>query len=256
MSDLNSTKRLGPYEVSRELWRNGPTVILRACDMSIGREVAIKAVDLTRLAQREQQAAWRLRIVREATLAGGLSHPNIVNVYDLIDEGEVLLFAMEYIAGKTLEASIQDTASLKLDHVLRILRQIASALDYAHSQGVTHRDVKASNIIFHKDGRPILIDFGSARMADSRELKSCHLSPEQVNAALINGLSDQYSLGTIARQLLLGSGSNVVNGETPTEREFQITTGAMRTIERALEINPLLRHASCMEFIDRMESAM
>src|SRR5213076_1280550 len=119
----------------------------RALDPSIGREVAIKTIRLSELANAEQRGKQRERLFREARSAGILSHPGIVTIYDMEEQGDVAFIAMEFVDGPTLDQLLSGREPIPRERLTSILRQTASALDYAHGKGIVHRDIKPANIM-------------------------------------------------------------------------------------------------------------
>lgn len=188
--------------------------VFRARDPKIDRIVAIKtiAVPETDAATMEQ---YRLRFVREAQAAGRLSHPGIVTIFDVEEDGptHTPFIVMEYAEGLTLNNVVTHFSERKLPPAaaLDLLEQIASALDYAHSAGIVHRDIKPANIIVTPEGHTKIMDFGIARTAVSELTVTGHvlgtpayMSPEQINGKAVDGRSDIFSLGVIAYWLLTG----------------------------------------------------
>ena len=151
--------------------------------------------------------------LREARTAGALSHPNIVPIYSAAERDGVVYFAMRYINGESLAERIVRNGFLPPAEVVSILRQLASALSYAHSCGIVHRDIKAENVLFDNEtGRAMLTDFGIARLAETQSLTATgtvlgtvqYMSPEQVSGDQLDGRSDLYSLGILAFFALSG----------------------------------------------------
>ncbi len=132
-----------------------------ARDVRLGREVAVKVLD-RRLGER---SGFRDRFLREAKLAAALDHPNIVQLYDFGEEGGDLYLVMPYMSGGSLQDKLSQ-APFSVNDVVNYSMQIADALEYAHGQGIIHRDVKPANIMLHADGRVLLGDFGLAKIFD------------------------------------------------------------------------------------------
>ena len=199
----------GQYSVEREVGRGGMGVVYLATDEQLQRPVAIKTLPLHLAAD----ARVRDRFLREARTAGALSHPNIVPVYSAAERDGVVYFAMRYINGESLAERIQRNGSLPQAEVVSVLRQLASALGYAHANGVVHRDIKAENVLLDNEtGRAMLTDFGIARLAETQPLTATgtvlgtvqYMSPEQVSGDELDGRSDLYSLGVLAFFALSG----------------------------------------------------
>src|SRR5262252_10715416 len=134
--------RIGRYKIVRELGRGAMGVVYHAIDPNIGRPVAIKTIQLGGPRSPEEQERLRERLFREARSAGILSHPGIVTIYDVEQQGDVAYIAMEYVDGPTLDAVLSGPQPLPSQEMFSILGQAAVALDYAHGKGIIHRDIK------------------------------------------------------------------------------------------------------------------
>ncbi|MEP6765144.1 MAG: serine/threonine-protein kinase [Gemmatimonadaceae bacterium] len=199
----------GQYSIEREVGRGGMGVVYLATDEHLQRPVAIKTLPPHLAAD----ARVRDRFLREARTAGALSHPNIVPIYSAAERDGVVYFAMRYINGESLAERIARNGILPPSEVVSLLRQLASALSYAHANGVVHRDIKAENVLFDNEtGRAMLTDFGIARLAETQPLTATgtvlgtvqYMSPEQVSGEALDGRSDLYSLGILAFFALSG----------------------------------------------------
>src|SRR5258706_11126563 len=136
--------RIGRYKIVRELGRGAMGIVYHAIDPNIGRPVAIKTILLT-ARQPEEQERMRERLFREARSAGILSHPGIVTIYDVEQQGDLAYIAMEYVDGPTLDQLLSEQA-VTAEQMFSILGQTAVALDYAHQKGIVHRDIKPANV--------------------------------------------------------------------------------------------------------------
>ena len=154
---------LGGYKILSELGRGAMGVVYRGEDTRIGRPVAIKVIR-TDATLSDSGAELRRRMIREASAAGKLSHPGIVTVYHLGEEGANIFIAMEFVQGVSLEGL---AGKLDPGRVIAVLEQIAAALDFAHSAGVIHRDVKPQNILLRDDGCVKVVDFGIAKISQT-----------------------------------------------------------------------------------------
>jgi len=197
------------YALERELGRGGMGVVFLARELSLDRLVAIKVLPPS-LAD---DPAIRERFLREARTAAQLSHPNIVPIFRADAMDGLAYFAMGYVDGENLAERLTSRGPLPPTEAVRILREVAWALAYAHARGVVHRDVKPENIMLERGtGRVTVTDFGIARdvraknlTADGTVLGSVHyMSPEQVAGDALDGRSDLYALGVVAFQLLSG----------------------------------------------------
>jgi outer membrane protein assembly factor BamB/predicted Ser/Thr protein kinase len=205
--DQYARSQIGHYEVISEIGHGGMGTVYRAYDAALERPVALKvlAPDLAH----DPRFVARLR--HEAISAARLRHPHIALLYEFGQDNDLSFLAMEYVSGSSLR-QILEAGPLAPQRVLVILRQIAEALEYAHTMGVVHRDVKPSNILVGPDDLAVLIDFGLAELAedplltgDSALLGTPHyMSPEQALGQVASGWSDQYALAAVAYEMLTG----------------------------------------------------
>jgi len=202
--------RLGRYEIRQELGAGAMGKIYEGFDPAIGRKLAIKTLRVDVAAMGDEHS--KQRFLREAQAAGALSHPNIVTIYDVGQAGGISYIAMEFLEGVTLQEIIQRKAPLALRQILQIVRPIAAALDYAHRQGVVHRDVKPANIMILRDGTVKVMDFGIARVRDSTMTMTgsaigtpSYMSPEQFKGEVVDGRTDIFSLGVVIYEMATGS---------------------------------------------------
>lgn len=198
----------GQYDVQRELGRGGMGVVYLAQERRLDRLVAIKVLPPTL-----DDSELRERFLREARTAAQLSHPNIVPIFRADEIGDLAFFTMGYVDGESFAERIQTRGRVPAGEVVRVLREAAWALAYAHARGVIHRDVKPENLMIERGtGRVIVTDFGIARdtratniTRDGWVLGSVHyMSPEQAAGDQLDGRSDLYALGIIGWQALSG----------------------------------------------------
>lgn len=218
-------KALGfQYRVERLLGRGGMGAVYLARELALDREVAIKVLPPERNAD-----DGRARFRREARTAARLSHPNVVSLLTFGEVSGLTYSVLSYVRGESLATRIRREGRLPPEVVARILSEIADALDYAHRQGVVHRDVKPDNVLLDEDsGRAMLTDFGIARAQGVHALTSTgmivgtprYMSPEQAaGAPEIDGRSDLYSLGLIGYEMLAGAAP--FDGGTPSDMLLQ-----------------------------------
>lgn len=201
------TPQVPGYRIIRELGRGGTATVYLAIQEKFDREVAVKILD----AAVDQDQSFSARFQRESRIVSKLSHPNIVQVYDVgLHEGRHYL-AMELLTGGELNDRLD--AGLALPDAFRAIKEIAKALDFAHSKGFIHRDIKPENILFREEGSAVLSDFGIARDVDSESQITTigsvvgtpyYMSPEQVTGEKLDGRADIYSLGVVFYKALTG----------------------------------------------------
>lgn len=209
---MSAVKNLvGRYEILEEIGRGAMGVVYRARDPQIDRVVAIKTIWVLDLEPSEERE-YRDRFQQEARTAGKLSHPGIVAVFDVGAESNAPYIVMEYVAGSPLSKLLTDDhGKLPLVSALRLVQEVAEALDYAHGEGIIHRDVKPANILLTPEGRAKLADFGIARLDQShltlpgRLMGSpAYMAPEQMKGEAVDARSDLFSLGVVLYRLTTG----------------------------------------------------
>lgn len=198
----------GKYVVQEEIARGGMGVIYKALDRTIDRVVAIKLVH----AHLSGDPSFAQRFLREARAMGRLQHKNIVTIYAVEEERGTQFLVMEFCRGKNLREIIRKQTTLSARDALSLAQQLASALAYAHTQGVIHRDIKPANVLVDQKGTAKLTDFGIAAALDEAALTSAgqvigtpeYMSPEQARGGKLDGRSDLYSLGIVMYEMLTG----------------------------------------------------
>jgi serine/threonine protein kinase len=270
-------RQFGRYRITEVIGRGAMGIVYGALDPAIHRQVAIKVIQLHTHANEKEAAFFRERLFREAHLAGSLSHPGIVTIYDLGEFDGQAFIAMERVWGSSLQTLLDSNKRLTTAQALDILRQTASALDYAHGHRVVHRDVKPANILL-QDGKDVkVVDFGIAKILSGQEqtLTSLgagtpsYMSPEQIEAAPTDGRSDQFSLAVMAFEMLVGtrpfSGNSsasvshaIAYGNRPSAHRSnpalppQVDSVFLRSLNRS----PADRYGSCEEFVHALESVL
>ncbi|HLF28379.1 MAG TPA: protein kinase [Anaerolineae bacterium] len=208
--DLSSTRpeQIGRYEILSLLGEGGMGVVYQAFDPALNRQVAVKVVRTDVLGYTPDL----LRVQQEAQLAGQLSHPNIVTLYDVTYEATRAYIVMEYLEGRTLAQLLRSDVRLPAQLAVAYVEQLADGLDYAHHHGIIHRDLKPSNVMILDNGRVKITDFGLAKLVHGSTLtRSGHLigtpnymSPEQARSVEVVPQSDQFALGIVAYRMLTG----------------------------------------------------
>src|SRR5215831_11551034 len=157
---LTAGTNLGPYSIVSLIGAGGMGEVYLAQDTRLDRTVALKILPVQVAADPERMR----RFVQEAKAASALSHPNVAHIYEIGEANGTNFIAMEYVAGRTLDAKLNGRA-LETGEIIDIAMQVADALDEAHSKGITHRDIKASNIMITARGQAKVLDFGLAKVA-------------------------------------------------------------------------------------------
>jgi serine/threonine-protein kinase len=266
---------IGPYRILSELGRGAMGVVYLAEDAAIGRQIAVKVVRLDQFSSADEKAQLRLRLMREASAAGKLNHPGIVTVYQLGEHDEVVYVAMELVEGRSLDDVLLSGATFGPAVIFSMLQQVAAALDYAHSLGIVHRDVKPANILVRVDGGVKISDFGIAKIASQKFTQSgvvlgtpAYMAPEQIMAARIDGRADQFSLAVMAFLMLSGQQPfraassaglliQIVQTEPPPLHTLasRYPPEASAVLGKALAKKPEDRFASCSAFVEALALA-
>jgi len=215
--------KLGKYKVIHEIGRGSMGVVYLGHDPYSDRTVALKVALSESLDDTETGSRYRKMFFNEAHTAGMLQHPNIVRVYDAGEEDETLYIVMEYVSGgMTLKHHTNVDNLLSIDKVVEIVFKCAKALDYAHRQGIVHRDIKPGNILLTEEGNVKIADFSIAHLAmtdsDNTHTQPIgflgsprYMSPEQVQEDFVTNQTDLFSLGVIMYELLCGHHPFVAN---------------------------------------------
>jgi serine/threonine-protein kinase len=263
----------GRYRLERELGRGGTATVWLAQDLRHERPVALKVL--------EPGLAHTLgpeRFEREIRFAARLQHPHILSVYDSGESAGQLWFTMPYVEGESLRDRLQREKALPLDEAIRIARQVAQALQYAHSHGVVHRDVKPENILLTPDGNTLVADFGIARPLDSEAAKQLtavglvvgtpsYMSPEQATGSALDGRSDIYSLACVLHEMLSGQPpftgptaqsvvtKHITQAPPPITSPFaRVPAPVVRAIARALAKAPSDRFETAADFAAALDA--
>ena len=206
MADLVGRLIRGRYQIEKLVARGGMATVYLAEDNRLDRKVAIKVIH-PHLANDQN---FREKFVREAKIAAKLSHPNLVNVFDQAEDGDVVFLAMEYVSGITLRDALDKFGALSAERALDVFEPIVAALAAAHSAGVLHRDLKPENVLLSDDGKVKLSDFGLARPISAQTQTGgvvgtvAYLSPELVSRGVADARSDVYAAGIMLFELLTG----------------------------------------------------
>jgi serine/threonine protein kinase/Tol biopolymer transport system component len=263
-------QQLGPYHVTAKLGEGGMGEVYRARDTTLGRDVALKVLPGAFAADHDRLARFK----REAHLLASLNHPNIAAIYGLEEAGGAPALVLELVDGLTLAERIAQQP-LPIDEALDVARQIASALDAAHGQGVIHRDLKPANIKLRPDGTLKVLDFGLAKAMDvetgSRDVSmsptlsiagthvgvilgtAAYMAPEQARGRLVDRRADNWAFGCVVFEMLTGRRpfdgtdvSEVLAAVIKSEPEWTLLPGdtppaVRRLLKRCLEKDPKRR---------------
>jgi eukaryotic-like serine/threonine-protein kinase len=260
------------YELLTLLGKGGFGRVYRVRDLHLEREVALKVLHPS-LTQ-DPEVVERFR--REAQLAARLSHPNIVNIYDIGGRFGLLWYTMELIDGPSLAQLVERDGPLPLDQVLRMLREALSALAHAHGSGLVHRDIKPENILIDPSGSVQITDFGLALAlrgkyggATSQSGTPQFASPEQLLGERVDQRSDLYSLAAVVYYALLGTppfpgatteqvlARQTTNQlPTATDQRDDVSEALERVLDRALSADVESRYPSAAEFLQALNRAM
>jgi tRNA A-37 threonylcarbamoyl transferase component Bud32 len=255
---------LGRYEIIEEIGRGAMGMVYEARDPKLNRRTAIKTVNFAEDFDPDEITELKKRFLTEAETVAKLTHPNIVTIYDVGEEFEILYVAMEYAGDRNLEAYCKRKNLLPIRMTIDIVAQIADALSYAHKNGIVHRDIKPANILVLPDKKIKITDFGIAKSVMSSKTKSgvvkgtpLYMAPEQISGQEVDGRCDIFSLGIIFYQLLTGelpfTGDDfaalmykitTVKHESPKKYNRKIFPACEQIIDKALEKDPKLRYQS------------
>ena len=269
------SETFGRYTVIGQLGRGAMGVVYLASDPMLNRQVAVKTVDLS-VEEPAEREFLRNRLLRDARAAAVLKHPNIVAIYDVFEDGGRAYVVMEYIEGESLATRLKSNPLPDASAMLKVLRQMADALDYTHARGVIHRDIKPANVMIDSTGASKIMDFGIARIADTRTCTPTgmvmgtveYMAPEQILGETVDGRADQFALAVVAYQMMTGStlyGPNTMATLTykivheppplPCARNSALPRGVDAVLAKALSKKPTDRFATCTEFAGALAQA-
>jgi hypothetical protein len=265
------------YKIERELGRGGMGAVYLASDLRLGRLVALKVLP----PELSGDAGLRERFLRETRTAASFSHPNIVPVHAVEDDGRSLAFVMGFVEGESLASRVARAGPLDVRSTVRLLQDVAYALAYAHGRGVVHRDIKPDNIMIERaTGRALVMDFGIARaMTPKNDAPGLtrigevvgtpeYMSPEQASGDNVDGRSDLYSLGLVA--LFAVTGRAPITGESTQQIIVKQLTEVLppsallrpdlpaplaAAIDRCVAKEPAQRFASAEALVEEIDSA-
>ncbi len=278
MSDPLIGKQLGDYRIDGIIGHGGMARVYRGYDEKLDRYAAVKVIEPNLIASGEEDE-YRDRFLREARSIARLNHSSIVGIYQFAQADNFYFIAMAYVDGHNLreimKGYVEQGKLMPRDEMLEIIDQIASGLDYAHKQGIIHRDVKPSNIIVNEEGEAVLTDFGLALNTVEGTIGNTfgsvhYIAPEQaISSAQAVPQSDQYSLGIVVYEMLTGrvpfddaSAMSVALKHIsdppppPSEINPNITPEVERVLMKALDKEPSKRYKSSREFVGALKEAL
>ena len=259
------------YEILRKIGDGGMAFVYQARDKLLNRIVAVKVLRPEFVDDQE----FLVKFKKEAEAVASLSHPNIVNVYDVGEDGKVHYIVMEYVDGQNLKEIIQDEGRLEEYTALDIAKQIARALSEAHRNGIIHRDIKPHNILISKDGRQVKVaDFGIAKAVSSSTMTNMgsvigsvhYISPEQAKGKHLTSNADLYSLGIVLYEMIIGRVP--FSGDSPIsialkhinediafteEDKINIPNSVRTIISKMTQKEPANRYQTAEELIEDIE---
>lgn len=263
----------GRYKILELIGGGGMSNVYLAHDMILDRDIAIKILRYDFSNEEE----LRRRFQREALSTTSLAHPNIVNIFDVGEEGSLHYLVMEYVPGKTLKEYIIEHSPVEPERAVKIMKQVSSALAHAHQNQIVHRDIKPQNILMDAEGNVKITDFGIAMALSATSytqtnsvLGTVHyLSPEQARGGTANKKSDIYSLGIVMYELLTGnlpfSGESAVSialkhlqTETPSLRKIvpSMPQSLENVVLKATAKNPQYRYQSANEMEEDLSTVL
>jgi serine/threonine-protein kinase len=262
----------GRYRVVEPVGSGAMGTVYKGRDPAIDRSVALKTIRFDSIADSSEVGELKERLIREAIAAGNLSHPNIVTIYDVGVQGNLQYIAMEYIAGYTLEALLKRNLELNYRIVADIIKQVNSALEYAHNTGVVHRDIKPANIMVMDEFKVKVMDFGIAHFRSSSMTQTgvamgtpSYISPELLQGHEVTPATDIYSLGVVLYELLTRRKPFVAENissliykivheqpPAPTSIDGKIPALFDHIVKKSLAKKPQDRYRSAKEFGDAL----
>lgn len=273
MSFVNG-EQVGPYRIIERLGQGGMSTVFKAYHPSLDRYVALKVLHPMFKGERD----FLERFQREARIVARLEHPHIVPVYDFSEHEDTPYLVMRYVEGRTLKAVLGEAGAMSPQRILETLHPVCAALEYAHGQGVLHRDVKPSNILLSQEGKIYVTDFGLARMVQGGDSTISqdrmigtpqYISPEQAKGDPLDHRTDLYSLGVVLFEMLTGkvpytadTPFAVVHDHIfsplplPSSLDPGISTPVERVVLKALAKDPNDRYQSAGEFLQALERAV
>ena len=267
--------RIGNYEINSFIEEGGMGTVYSGTHIKLDRKVAVKVLhkNLTSNSQ------FRERFLNEAKILAKLSHPNIINIYDFVEQDEQYYIITEFVEGISLDKIVTDRNAATAEMKLEYFRQILSGIGYAHSHGVVHRDIKPSNVMIEMNTTAKILDFGIAKLSDaSKSLTKTgtkmgslyYMSPEQVLGQVMDSRTDIYSLGVMLFEML----TNNLPYKTKTESDYELMNSILAqelpnlheyvsgidpnieyAVRKACAKEPVNRFQTCEEFAGALKNS-
>ncbi len=233
---MKTLESVGRYKIESVLGEGAMGVVYRARDPIIKRTVAIKLIKIDDSIAETEKKEFYERFYREAQISGTLNHPNIVGIYDIGEEQGMPYIAMEYVQGRSLSELLAEHGPFDIENVIKMVSQLASALDYAHRKEIVHRDIKPGNIMIDDDFRCKIMDFGIAKLQNSSLTQTgtflgtpSYSSPEQIMEGKIDHRSDLFSMGIVTFEMI--TGTLPFKGQTLSSILYKIAHEAPEKVE-------------------------
>ncbi len=263
---------LGRYEILGQIGKGAMGIVYKGRDPKLNRLTAIKTIRFIDEYDEDKVEEIKAHFYREAEVVAKMSHKNIVTIFDVGEDLDVSYLAMEYLEGESLEQHTTQNELLPIDACINIIIQACDALDYAHQQGIIHRDVKPGNIMLLENGLVKVMDFGIARAAGGTKTRTgiikgtpFYMSPEQAKGMTLTGASDIFALGVVFYQLLTGklpfTGDNLAaimyqtanTDPAPADSYNEhISHEVLDILNKSLRKNPEHRFKSAKEMADAL----
>ncbi len=267
---------VGRYRIQKPLGKGAMGVVYLASDPLLNRLVAIKTIDLN-VDEASRREFLQTRLLRDARAAAALTHPHIVGIYDVVAEGEVAAIVMEFVEGENLSSYLERNPLPDAAFIVRIVRDMAGALDYTHARGIVHRDIKPANVMLDAAQNPKITDFGIARITEGVTATMTglvmgtleYMAPEQVKGEKVDGRADQFALAVVAYRMLTGQSLfgdhsvatlayKIVNENPPSV--CSVNTSLPPAVDAALfkafSKDPNARYVSCSDFAAALSAAL
>ena len=267
-------KKIGKYDILSILGKGAMGIVYKALDPDIDRKVAIKTIRFDLASEETDNEEIMERFMREAQAAGKLTHPNIITIFDVGREEDLTYIVMQYIEGPSLQRLIAHGEKFSVPEVIKLMEQVCNGLDYAHQNGIVHRDIKPGNILLDNNKRAYICDFGVARVDTSTLTQSgtavgtpSYMSPEQVMGKKIDKRSDIFSIGCILYEFLTGRRPfeaesittviyKIINEEPPAISEIKkgLPAGFEKIVNKALAKDANDRYQNCKQLTEDLRN--